>query len=244
MAGAISTRIGVRFRAGVVYVSFQESPLRQALSAMCSFFSLRNPHSHPINQNAAVVLQEAMKVQEMLGPGQLIVIGIAEPGAPAGVVKLTQQRATFGFLPHWAKPDMNSQRNARGETVAEKPYFRDAFARTRCLVPADGWYEWLHAGGKKTRYLVRKMDDAGFYFAGLYSIRKQPDGAEDWTFCIITTEASEDLRWLHERNPVVVPEDSWTAWLSNETKAADLKALLTAAPAGTFQVEEAPGKKR
>lgn len=143
--------------------------------------------------------------------------------------------AVFGFLPHWAKPGMKPQINARGETVAEKPFFRDAYKRNRCLVPADGWYEWKSEAGRKVPYFIAKPDDSGFFFAGLYSSLLQPDGSTRLTFCIVTSEASPDLKELHDRMPVVVPEGHWKDWLRGDTSGEVLASILEPSPPGVFK---------
>lgn len=131
--------------------------------------------------------------------------------------------------------------NARAEKVADKPYFRGAFKTTRCLVPADGWYEWIVIVGKKVPHAIRKPDWSTFFFAGLYSQVVKPDGVGEYTFCIITTESSADLRWVHDRMLVVLPNDEgiWAKWLDPDTPRAELLAMLIPAPVGTFDARPA-----
>lgn len=169
---------------------------------MCGRFSLRDPHTHPISQWFGPILASLDQPARFnVAPSNGIVIGVATHkfGEP---VRLERPQARFGFLPHWAKPDTKPQINARCETVAEKPFFRDAFRRSRCLVPADGWYEWQGVAGKKVPYFIQRPDHAGFFFAGLYSSFIDTNGEIRFTFCIVTSEASEDLKHLHDRMPI------------------------------------------
>jgi putative SOS response-associated peptidase YedK len=121
----------------------------------------------------------------------------------------------WGFVPSWCK-DLNEgykMINARAETVAEKPSFREAFSRTRCLVVADGFYEWKHEGGKKRPFYVHRRDGKPFGMAGLYNRWKSPDGKEICTGTIITTNANEVLAPVHDRMPVILPVDEADIWL-------------------------------
>ena len=202
--------------------------------AMCGRFSIRDPHTHPISQWFGSVLSSIEQpVRFNVAPSNEIVIGLAtyKPSEP---IQLARPQARFGFLPHWAKPDTKPQINARGETVAEKPFFRDAFRKSRCLVPADGWYEWQGVAGKKVPYFIQRPDHQGFFFAGLYSRRTLPDGVTQYTFCIVTSEASEDLKRLHDRMPVVVPEEYWRDWLLADTRPELLHSILKPAAPGTY----------
>ncbi|MBX3112681.1 MAG: SOS response-associated peptidase [Fimbriimonadaceae bacterium] len=122
----------------------------------------------------------------------------------------------WGLVPPWAK-DLSfatSAINARGETLAEKPAFRGAFAHRRCIVPADGFYEWHTEGRAKTPYLVRRKDGRRLAMAGLYEVWTGPDG-EVPTFTIVTTEANGQMTFFHDRMPVILEEEDWEAWLAS-----------------------------
>jgi putative SOS response-associated peptidase YedK len=151
--------------------------------------------------------------------------------------------ARWGFIPAWAKKDYfekNGARlliNARGETVAEKPTFRSAFRRRRCLVPADGFYEWKTEKGARQPYLIRPAEGGVFGFAGIWETAQDPDGGEIDTAAIITTEAGADIAALHNREPVVIARKDFARWLdADETDAAGVKSLLAPAPAGFWTV--------
>jgi putative SOS response-associated peptidase YedK len=143
----------------------------------------------------------------------------------------------WGLVPHWAKdPSIGARMiNARAETVAERPGFRDAFARgRRCLVPADGFYEWRAGDGPKVPkqpYAVALRDGSPMALAGLWEGWRGPGGEVVRTFTIITTDANEKLRALHARMPVILPRAAWPTWLGEEpAEAADLLALLRPYP--------------
>lgn len=136
----------------------------------------------------------------------------------------------WGLVPRWAKERAIGNRmiNARAESVAEKPSFRDAFRRRRCLVLADGWYEWQAAAGGKQPWYIRRTDARPFAFAGLWERWKDPaDGAMLESCAIVTTDASDSIRRIHERMPVVLADEDWDRWLDPAcTDAGKLQELL------------------
>jgi putative SOS response-associated peptidase YedK len=134
--------------------------------------------------------------------------------SPHGSRELAMVR--WGLVPRWAKdPAIGSKMiNARGETVASKPSFRTAFRRHRCLVPANGFYEWMPApDGRKQPVLIAMKDGEVFAFAGLYERWLTGDGEPLDTCTILTTDANELLRPIHDRMPVIVPADQYERWL-------------------------------
>jgi putative SOS response-associated peptidase YedK len=136
----------------------------------------------------------------------------------------------WGLVPPWAKDVKIAARliNARAETVAEKPSFRAAFRRRRCLVPADGFYEWKKAagGGQKQPFRIRLPDGGPFAFAGLWE-RWQAEGGEAVeSFTIVTTKAAPSVRDIHLRMPVILPPAEYQHWLDPAADADDLGALL------------------
>jgi len=140
----------------------------------------------------------------------------------------------WGLVPAWAKDTSMGARliNARSETVTEKPSFREAFKRRRCIVPADGFYEWQKKGGRKQPYFFRMKDDRPFGFAGLWE-RWEGDGGEVLDSCtILTTEANEVLRPVHDRMPVILHPEEYSLWLeAGERERAMLRELLRPYPA-------------
>ncbi|HJE51047.1 MAG TPA: SOS response-associated peptidase [Tessaracoccus flavescens] len=137
----------------------------------------------------------------------------------------------WGLVPSWAKVPTSTMINARAETVTEKPSFRKAAAARRCLLPALGYYEWRSErpdGAPKAfkQPYFLQPDTPLFVMAGLYEFWKGPDG---WiaSTTIITAEATDELGWVHDRMPMVVPHDAWAEWLDpRQTNAAAAVALL------------------
>jgi putative SOS response-associated peptidase YedK len=148
----------------------------------------------------------------------------------------------WGLIPFWAKDPAIGNRliNARAETVAEKPSFRSAFAKRRCLVVADGFYEWRPEGKRKVPVYVFLKSKKPFGFAGLYENWKDPGGREIRTCTIITTEANDLVRPIHDRMPVILPEGVEDRWLDpSEGSRERLQAILTPPyPAGEMAAFE------
>jgi putative SOS response-associated peptidase YedK len=141
----------------------------------------------------------------------------------------------WGLVPAWAKDAAIGARmiNARGETVAEKPAFRAAFQRRRCLVPMSGFYEWKRDATRKVPHFVHLLNADVFAAAGLHEFWPGKDGAEPVeSFTIITTDANEVMRELHDRMPVLLHAADYDAWLNRENRdLAMLKGLLRPYPA-------------
>lgn len=139
----------------------------------------------------------------------------------------------WGLIPSWAKDPALGGRlaNARGETVAEKPSFRTAFRRRRCLVPASGFYEWqVRAGGSKQPYLIQSATGGILAFAGLWERWEGPDGCLE-SCTIITTVANAFMAPVHDRMPVILAAGEYQAWLDPQTQDwARLQRLLRPCP--------------
>lgn len=137
----------------------------------------------------------------------------------------------WGLVPFWAKDIRIGNRmiNARVETVAEKPSFRSAFAKRRCLVVADGFYEWKGVKGDKQPFYFSLPDGSPFGFAGLWEVWKGADAAEAYRSCaIITTAASRSVRAVHHRMPMILRPEMHADWLRPSTQNTDhLKQLLS-----------------
>lgn len=139
----------------------------------------------------------------------------------------------WGLIPAWAKDPSISNKliNARAETVAEKPSFRDALNKRRCLVLADAFYEWQKAtGGKKSPIKFSLADNTPFAFAGLWETWRNPQGDTIHTFTIITTTPNPLLAPIHDRMPVILSSAAQALWLDNMAAKADLLALLVPFP--------------
>ncbi len=145
----------------------------------------------------------------------------------------------WGFIPSWAKGEYLSNLasrpmiNARAETVLEKPSFSSAVKRRRCLIPADGFYEWRKEGGVKQPYCIQR--DGLFAFAGIWETACDPDGGEIDTMAILTIASGADLRSLHAREPVVIAPKDFSIWLeADERDVAQYNGLLTSALPGSW----------
>ncbi len=166
-------------------------------------------------------------------------------GSPPLDVARELRVVRWGLVPSWAKDVSIGSRliNARAETVDSKPAFRQAFTRRRCLLPADGFYEWqrIDQGGRvrKQPYYIHPPGRGVLAFAGLYEIWRDKDYPEDhpsawlWTATIITTRAEDSIGQIHDRMPMVIEPPRWADWLDPAvTDRADLLALLAPAMSG------------
>lgn len=142
------------------------------------------------------------------------------PTQPIPIVRLAEGQRHFalmrwGLIPAWVKDPKGFSLliNARADSVLDKPAFRAAVRRRRCLIPADGFYEWRESGGRKQAYFVRRRDGAPFAFAGLYETWTGPNGEELDTAAIVTTSANRTLSVIHDRMPVILPEPAFDLWL-------------------------------
>ena len=154
------------------------------------------------------------------------------PTDPVPLVRISTRRgdrvlstARWGLVPHWAADTRRAARmiNARSETVATSPAFAPSFARRRCLVPADGWYEWVRTGKVKQAYYMTPADGSVLAFAGLWSA--WGNGAEPLITCsVLTTTALGDLARVHDRMPLILPPERWASWLAGGGDPADLLA--------------------
>lgn len=160
------------------------------------------------------------------------------PTQPIAVVRLIDGKRQFvlmrwGLLPSWVKDPKTFALliNARGEGAIDKPAFRAAMKRRRCLIPADGFYEWQKAGERKRPFYVYAKSRAPLAFAGLWETWTGPNGEELDTAAIVTTRANKTLAPIHERMPVIVPPEAFDLWLnSDEVDAATAAALIAPAP--------------
>ena len=143
---------------------------------------------------------------------------------------------TWGFLPHWTREAKDARRpiNARAETVATAPMWRDAFARRRCLVPADAFYEWQAAPSGKQPFAVARQDGAPMAFAGLWDGWRGPDGTVVRSFAIIVIVASATMAPIHDRMPVILEPADWPAWLGEAP--GEPAMLLRPAAEGVLRV--------
>lgn len=158
------------------------------------------------------------------------------PGADISVVRRSPEGRRvlhllrWGLVPHWAKDAAIGAKlnNARGETVAEKPSFRDAFRRRRCLIPASGFFEWKAGGGVRQPYYISHASGEPLALGGLWESWRAPDGSILRTVCIVTTGPNEVMAPIHDRMPVIVAPADRQAWL--EAPADEAAHLVAPAP--------------
>jgi putative SOS response-associated peptidase YedK len=190
---------------------------------MCGRFTL---HARPEEVARAFDVQTPLlDLFDLLEPRYNIA-----PSAVVGVVKGAGQDrvlapARWGLIPHWSKEDKGVP-NARAETVATTPWFRDAFKKRRCLIPADGFYERVGAKGQKQPYHFRLKGSPVFAFAGLWDCWWELE-----TTALVTTQANELVKGVHHRMPVILGPDSFGLWLDEKADRTSLLNLLRPFPA-------------
>jgi len=200
---------------------------------MCGRFTLRTP-AYKLAEAFGVEVRANLAARYNIAPSQDIAALRAQGDGQRELVMLR-----WGLVPGWAKdPAMgNRMINARAETVAEKPAFRAAFRQRRCLIPADGFFEWQKTpDGSKQPYLMARPDGEPFTMAGLWEHWQPPGTDEPLETCtIITTEANETVAPIHHRMPVILSASDREAWLDPAPPSAEaLAALLRPAPDDTL----------
>jgi putative SOS response-associated peptidase YedK len=209
---------------------------------MCGRFVLTTP-AEALRQAFGFIEQPNLAPRYNIAPTQDVPV-IRQRKDPAG--QRTVQMLRWGLVPSWAESLAGGAKmiNARAETVTEKPAFRRAFARRRCLVPADGFYEWRPGDPAKQPYLITARDGAPLAFAGLWERWSPPAEAngllpEDReadrrpyidSFTIVTTKANAALTPLHPRMPVILAPSDYGRWLDPASELPELLALLEPAP--------------
>ena len=146
----------------------------------------------------------------------------------------TLEMRTWGLIPFWAN-EPNPLINARSETVAEKPSFRHAFRKRRCLIPASGFYEWAKEGGQKQPYFIRLKNERHMAFAGLWEEWLSPKGENHQTCAILTVTANSLMQKIHHRMPVILTPKSGAMWLDHFGSAFSPQKLLLPFPADKME---------
>ena len=200
---------------------------------MCGRFTLRTP-AHRLAEAFGVDALPNLAPRYNIAPTQdVVAIRHADAGRELAMLR-------WGLIPGWAKdPAIGSRMiNARAETVAEKPSFRAAFRQRRCLVAADGFYEWQKAAeGPKQPYYIRLESDAPFAIAGLWERWRDPAGETVESCTLITTEANAALAPIHPRMPVILAPADYDAWLDPRPASPDaLHDLLRPYPGAEMAV--------
>lgn len=188
---------------------------------MCGRFS---------NRSSAEKIKKEFKVEEV--PSIEVRYNIAPTQKILGISQESDEREAvlfkWGLVPSWAKDPSIGARliNARSETVHEKPAFRESFKRRRCILPADGYYEWQKTGGRKQPYYFTLRAERPFGFAGLWDRWKSPEGEVLETCTILTTEANETAKAIHERMPVILSPSDYDLWLDEDLRKLELLTEL------------------
>ncbi len=190
---------------------------------MCGRFSISTP-TEILRVRFNVPRAEDLKPNYNAAPTQnLPVILNSEP--------TTINLCRWGLIPFWAKEQRkgNGMINARAETLLQKPSFRTPFKKQRCLVLADGFYEWKRTSDRKIPHRISMRDHEPFAFAGIWEVWKTPDGEDVKTFSIITTEPNELMKPLHHRMPVIMKRENEEKWLQ-EIDISEAQKMLEPYP--------------
>lgn len=188
----------------------------------------------------ALTVQQAFNLSEI--PGEMVARYNIAPSQPVAVIAndapMTLTYFKWGLVPSWAKDPTVGYKmiNARSETAAEKPSFRAAFKRRRCIIPADGFYEWQQGAGGKTPLFIHMDGRPVFGMAGLWESWQSPDGGELRTCAILTTSANDFMRPIHDRMPVILEVNDYALWLDGGEGAVPLlQELMKPAASEAFR---------
>ena len=193
---------------------------------MCGRFTLSKPVKVIADLFQLADPPEILPPRYNIAPGQAVaVIALKSDGVRRGMAMLK-----WGLIPRWADTPHSGPRpiNARADSLG-KPTFREAFRQRRCLIPADGFYEWQKVGKVKQPIHFRMFDDSVFAFAGMWEV--WTDGThKQITCCTITTEANELVGQYHDRMPVILPPEAYEAWLDTDIREKSLRELFRPYP--------------
>lgn len=195
---------------------------------MCGRYTLRST-PQKLSTLFDVLDLPAVEPRHNIAPTQSVLVVRQQPGE-------AHRRGVWmrwGLQPRWAKEGPKAQQplfNARSETVSQRPAFRDAFRRRRCLIPADGFYEWKVIGPRRKQpYLIERKDHEPLAFAGLWEPGMNEQGQAADCCTMLTTQADDVVRELHDRMPVILEPEAWKLWLSAEAPLGALQLLLAPA---------------
>ena len=204
---------------------------------MCGRYNLTAP-PEAVREMFGYDEQPNFPPRENISPTEPIAVVRARVGKPEFALM------RWGLIPSWAKnpADLPRMFNARAESAAEKPSFRSAMKRRRCLIPATGFYEWQKTGPRtKLPHHIRRPDGGVFALAGLWECWSDPQGGEIDTATILTTAANETLAPLHDRMPVIIPPEAFARWFNTaDCGPAEVRDLLVPAPAGYLEAHAMP----
>ena len=146
----------------------------------------------------------------------------------------------WGLVPFWAKDKTMAGKmiNARSETILEKPSFKGPFKNKRCLVPANGFYEWHTEGKSKTPYYITQPNSIPWMFAGIWDRNEKISDTPLESFSILTTQANQNISHLHQRMPLVIPKEKWGEWLTSPEPEIKLPEFLVQAESTCFHLQK------
>lgn len=208
---------------------------------MCGRYALYGPVSGLRDQFGAELGQEVLDFKPRYNAAPLQWLPVIRQRSTGEQVA---QMLRWGLIPSWAKDESIGSKliNARCETLSEKASFRSAYKTRRCIIPASGFYEWKPVPGGKQPYFIRPADESLFALAGLWERWNKPDGEVLDTFTVITTDANDEMKKLHDRMPVIVPAEDYALWLSRETHPELVHRLLV--PYDSARIRVHPVSKR
>jgi putative SOS response-associated peptidase YedK len=193
---------------------------------MCGRYTLHHTPKEIKERFGVETIDELLEPRYNIAPTQTIPV-IRRPRSDDDLREMAGCK--WGLIPFWAKdPKIGAKMiNAKAETIAEKPSFKHAFSKRRCLIPADGFYEWLKRGKEPSQPIyVRRRDGGLFAFAGLWEAWKSPEGDTLETCTIITTEPNALISKIHNRMALILKSDDESTWIDPKTKSDDLLRLL------------------
>src|ERR1051325_2511720 len=193
---------------------------------MCGRFTL---HSRDrIELKGFTALDLPFEARYNIAPSQKV-LAIADFGKGA-----EGRMLTWGLIPSWSSDGKGGFINARAETLDEKPSFSESFRLRRCLIPADGFFEWKRTGREKAPFYIYAADETPLMFAGIWDMWR--NRGEQLTSCaIITTPSNEMITELHDRMPAILPSEIQETWLDRRTNRAELLRMLTPYPASRMK---------
>jgi putative SOS response-associated peptidase YedK len=153
------------------------------------------------------------------------------PGTPVEILRKDSGNyyndfVLWGLLPSWSKDALQKRySNARLEGIEEKPSFRGPYLRRRCLIQADGYYEWMTKNKKKFPYFIHTPDQTPFALGGLWDIWMGKDGSEEYTLALITMQANKSVSYIHDRMPVVIPKEHYVSWLDSSLSSREIQKI-------------------
>ncbi|WP_269538187.1 SOS response-associated peptidase [Cerasicoccus fimbriatus] len=194
--------------------------------------------------NVEAKLTKMLRLQQLAGLKARYNIAPTQPIAAVRANEQSGEREwaifSWGLVPFWAKEPSIAHKmlNARAETAAGKPAFRGPMRHHRCLIPADGFYEWKGRAGQKQPFYFRRRDHEPFCFAGLFDHWGSPDGSEIESATILTTSANDFMKPVHHRMPVIIQPKDYDRWMDPKIQRSDAVADLLHAPPEDFFIRE------